>query len=240
MRATDTAKSAAETISNRIVSGLPFVERSDIQRRCKPVELVFGDIVTEAGQEIRHVYFPTTAFISTTATINGHTSLEVALIGNEGVFGVPLALGVNMSSLRAIVQGPGLAMRMTADEFRTVLNVSPALRRTLHAYAHVMLAQIAQVAVCTCYHVVEERLARWLLMTHDRAHSDTFNITHELLAEMLGVRRAGVSIAAGALQARDLISYSRGRITVTNRKGLEKASCECYASARRIYDKVLG
>lgn len=232
-------KNISQPVSNRVVAMLPVVERADLLRRCTETELAFGDIVIEPGQKIRYVYFPTTAFISTTAAVDNSGSLEIGLVGFEGMFGLELALGVETSALRGIVQGAGSALRLPASEFRILISACPALRRILLRYSHVLTTQFAQVAVCSAYHVVEARLARWLLLTHDRAHSDTFHVTHELLAEMLGVRRAGVSIAAASLQDRDLISYSRGRVTVTNRPRLEAVSCECYKAATKIYDACL-
>lgn len=224
--------------SNRLLAALPMAERTDLFRRSVAVDLAFRNVIAESGQQIRHVYFPCTGFLSMLATAENHISLEVALVGNEGMFGVPLALGVGESPLRTIVQGDGVALRMSAGDFRTVLNVSPGLRRVLNRYTHVLFSQLAQVAVCARFHLLEARLARWMLMTHDRASSDTFHYTHELLAEMLGVRRAGVTTAAAALQAKGLIAYSRGTITVLNRVGLEEASCECYAASRDIYKRM--
>lgn len=239
MRATTIEKSLTRPASNRIIASLPAAERTALLEHCAEIELVFGDIVIEPGQKFRYVYFPTTAFISTTAAVDNSATLEIGLVGFEGVFGTELALGVETSALRGIVQGAGKALRLPAREFLSLLAAGPVLRRVLLRYSHVLTTQFAQVAVCSAYHVVEERLARWLLMTHDRAPSHTFYVTHELLAEMLGVRRAGVSIAAAALQARGLIRYSRGRVSVIDRVGLEKAACECYRAAKEIYDATL-
>lgn len=230
----------AVMLSNRIIASLPAVERNDVCHRCTLVDLEAGDVIVEPDQPLRHVYFPTTAFISALAMVDGQNGLEVSLVGREGMYGIPLALGGSVSSWQAVVQGGGSALRMSAEDFRTMLNVSHGLRRILQRYTNVLLAQFAQLAVCACYHLVEERLARWMLMTHDRAPSDTFYVTHEALAEMLGVRRAGVSMAAGSLQAREVISYTRGKVTVTNRKGLEAAACGCYAATENIYEKFLG
>lgn len=239
MRASSIEKSINRPASNRILASLPVAERNAVLEHCTEAELEFGDIVIEPGQKIRHVYFPTTAFISTTAAVDNSATLEVGLVGFEGVFGTELVLGVETSALRGIVQGAGNALRLPAREFLSLLIACPTLRRVLFRYSHVITTQFAQVAVCSAYHVVEERLARWLLMTHDRAPSHTFYVTHELLAEMLGVRRAGVSIAAAALQSRELIRYSRGRVSVIDRKGLEAASCECYRAALKIYSTTL-
>lgn len=238
MRATP-MESVTRPVLNRIIATLPVAERTNVLEHCTEVELTFGDNVIEPGQKVRYAYFPTTAFISTTVAVDASGTLEIGLVGFEGVFGVELALGVETSSFRGIVQGQGSALRMSASDFRKLVSVSPALRRILLRYSHVLTTQFAQVAVCSAFHFVEARLARWLLMTHDRAPSDTFYITHELLADMLGVRRAGVSIAAATLQSRELISYSRGRVTVMNRKELEAVSCECYRAATKIYATCL-
>lgn len=227
-------------MSNRIVASLPTAERNEVCNRCTLVDLDPGEVIVEPSRPIRHVYFPVSASISTAVTVDGQNGLEVALIGREGMYGVPLALGVETAAGRATVQGGGKALRMPADDFRTLVNISHGLRRILHRYTHVLVSQIAQVAVCACYHLVEERLARWMLMTHDRALSDTFHVTHEQLADILGVRRAGVSMAAGSLQAREVIQYTRGKVTVTDRKGLEAAACGCYAAAENIYASFLG
>jgi len=226
-------------VVNRLLEVLPRAIRQRMLQRCEPVELDFGVILSEAGEPIRHVYFPTGGFISLIAALQDQASLEVGLIGNEGMLGVSLVLGVDTSPMRALVQGSGSALRMPAAIFRGELERSQALRRNLDRYVYVLLAQLAQTAACTCFHVLEARLARWLLMTHDRAHADHFFLTHALLSNMLGVRRSGVTRAAGALQRRKLIHYSRGDVTVLDRKGLEKASCECYAAVIADYDRLL-
>ena len=225
-------------VLNRLLGSLPRPARQRMLQRCEPVELAFGTILSEPGEHIRHVYFPTGGFISLIAALADQASLEVGLIGNEGMHGVSLALGVDTSPMRALVQGSGSALRMPAAVFRGELERSPTLRRHLDRYVYVLLAQLAQTAACTCFHVLEARLARWLLMTHDRAHADHFYLTHALLSNMLGVRRSGVTRAAGALQRRKLIHYSRGDVTVLDRKGLEKASCECYAAVIADYDRL--
>jgi CRP-like cAMP-binding protein len=207
---------------------------------CESVDLKFGDRLSDADKPIRHVYFPLVGFISLVTTLDGHQPLEMALVGNEGMLGVTLKLGIKTAPMRAIVQGSGKALRMSGADFMRLLRRTPAMFRILDRYLYVMMAQLIQSSACTRFHEIEPRLARWLLMTHDRAHADHFHLTHEFLADMLGVRRSGVSIAAGALQLRKLIRYSRGEISILNRKGLEAASCECYGATLEDYAKVFG
>ena len=231
--------SSAVPIVNRLIGSLPRKEREQILQRCEPIDLVFGEILCEPDEPFEHVYFPLSGFISLVTPMGGHQPLEMGLIGNEGMLGVTLVLGVNTVPLRALVQGSGSALRLTAVQLKRVLRDSPSLLRTLNRYLYVLMAQLSQTAACTRFHEVEERLARWLLMTHDRAHADHFHLTHEFLADMLGVRRSGITIAAGDLQKRKLISYSRGDISILDRKGLEAASCECYNAVVDDYERLL-
>jgi CRP-like cAMP-binding protein len=225
---------------NRLLEALPKGERSQMLGGCESVELVFADVLATPGERIRHVYFPLRGFISLIMPIDKSSSLEVGLVGNEGMFGVPLALGVDVSPLRAVVQGAGSALRMDAAAFVRELGRSAELQRGIDRYAFVRFSQLAQTAGCTRFHVVEARLARWLLMTQDRAHASVFHVTQEFLALMLGVRRVGVTKAASSLQKRGLIQYRRGDITVVDRRGLRAASCGCYRADRDAYQRTLG
>jgi len=224
---------------NRLLGALP---RRDLQRLlagCEQVELQRSQILAEPGDRIHHVYFPTGGFVSMVRPIKAGEALEVGLAGDEGMIGSSLGLGVNVSALRALVQGAGPALRMEGTAFRRELEQSATLQRVIKRYIHVLLTQFAQTAACTRYHVVEARLARWLLMTRDRAHSDHFHVTHEFLACMLGVRRVGVTKAASALQQRGLISYHRGDVNVLDRHALEAASCVCYAADKASYENTM-
>lgn len=225
---------------NLLLAVLPASERRRLLTHCESVELAFGDRLCEQGRRIRHVYFPTGGFISLISSIGGRARLEVGLVGSEGMLGVSLLMGVRDAPLRALVQGAGPALRIDATEFSHVLTRSPVLRQTLTRYLYVLMSQLAQMAACTRFHVVEARLARWLLMMRDRAGSNESNLTQEFLALMLGVRRVGITRAAGSLQRRKLIRYSRGQITILDGRGLERASCECYAAGGEMYERLLG
>ena len=225
---------------NRLLQSLPSVDLGRVMAGCETVQLALAQVLYTPREELLHVYFPTGSFISLIMAIDDADSLEVGRIGDEGMFGIPLSLGVDVSPVRAVVQGAGTALRMEAASFRRALDRSPALQREIDRYVFVQLSQLAQAAACTRFHVVEARLARWLLMTQDRLHMDSFHVTQELLASLLGVRRVGVTKAASSLQRLRLIRYSRGDMTLLDRRGLKEAACGCYKADRDAYDRILG
>ncbi len=222
-------KAKPESVVNGLLALLPQRERARLLAACEPVELVFGTVLCEAGERYEHAYFPLTGFISLVTKLAGHRPLEMGLIGSEGMLGASLAQGTDQAPMGAVVQGAGSALRLGVVQCQKIVLSSPALQHLMHRYLYVLMKQLSQSSACLSFHEIEPRLARWLLMTHDRAHADCFHLTHEYLADMLGVRRSGITIAAGNLQSRGLIHYRRGEITVVDRAGLEAASCECYA-----------
>jgi CRP-like cAMP-binding protein len=226
--------------SNRLLAKLSRKNQRELLAACDEVELVIGDVLWEPRNRITHVYFPLSSFISKLLPVKSRQNLELALIGNEGMLGIPLILGVDSSMFQAVVQGSGSALRMSAASFRRELDRAPALRKLLYQYIYVVHMQLALTAACSNFHSVDLRLARWLLMTHDRAGFGNFHLTHKFLAQMLGVRRVGITNAAGALQKRKLVRYTRGNITVLNRAALERAACSCYQASKDAYENVLG
>ena len=233
----DSAQSATH---NHLLAGLPQPLRGRLIGRFEPIELRSEEVLYKPGQRMRYVYFPTSSFISLILPLDGHLGLEVGLVGNEGMLGISLMLGIEGAPTHALVQGAGTALRMEASAFLKEIQRNPPLRELLNRYLYVTLAQLAQNAACTRFHLVEARLARWLLMTRDRAHCNEFYITHAFLSYMLGVRRAGITRAASALRKHNLIRYSRGVLTVVDGDGLEGAACSCYQTLKDDYTRVLG
>ncbi len=223
---------------NLLLAALPAADRMKLIGDHPPIDLGFSETLSEPGDRIRHVYFPIDSFVSLITPGEERAQLEIGLVGNEGMLGVPLLLGVNISPLRALVQGAGRAWRVDAATFARELASNAATRELLNRYLYVFLSQLMQTATCTRFHLVEARLARWLLMTHDCAHVDHFHLTHNFLADMLGVQRGAVTLAAGRLQRRNLIRYTRGEISVLDRGGLEAASCECYGAVIDDYARL--
>lgn len=228
------------TAENSLIQRLPRQDRLHVMAACEPVELELGRVLCEPQQRTRHVYFPVESFISQMVRIEGSSGLCVGMAGREGTLGVQLALGVPVSPLHALVQGPGRAWRIGVAPFRAELARSQALQRTLDRYLYVLMAQQGASAACLRFHAIAPRLARWLLMSQDRAHCDHFHATHELLSFMLGVRRVGITAAAGELARAGLIEYHRGRLVVRDRAGLEMAACGCYRADLKVYADIMG
>jgi CRP-like cAMP-binding protein len=232
--------SSRTTKGNQLLAALPQPLRTQLIGRFEPVELRLAEVLCTTGERMPYVYFPIQSFVSLIAPLNGLVGLEVGLVGDEGMVGSSLVLGIEAAPVDALVQGAGTAWRMESAALQKELSRSPLLRRLLNRYLYVTLTQLAQTAACTRFHLVEARLARWLLMTRDRAHADRFYITHSFLSHMLGVRRAGITRAAVALRKRNLIHYSRGVLTVVDGLGLEQAACSCYTTLKSDYTRVLG
>jgi CRP-like cAMP-binding protein len=226
-------------ITNSVLRSLPPKENQRMLAASEQVRLVYGDVLCESGKPIRHVYFPNSGVISLLTPLDGHESVEVGLVGREGMAGMGLFLGSGVSPVQMLVQGSGSATRMKATSFRNEIKRSPALQLGLSHYLYSFMAQVAQTAACNRHHQLGQRLARWLLMTQDRLQSNEFRLTQEFLAHMLGVRRVGVTRAAGLLQEKKLISYRRGNIAILDRKGLERASCRCYRDVNNLRDRML-
>jgi len=224
-------------VSNSLLGALPRGKSRGLRPGLELVTLTFGDVLLQPGEPITHVFFPDNSVVSL-LTEEGKRAVEVGLVGHEGMVGIPLALGVDVSPVRAVVQGTGTALRMKKSSFLRELRRHPKLQNRLLRYSHALMSQVTQISACNRLHSVEARLARWLLMTRDRLRSNQLELTHEFLGHMLGVRRVGITQAAGALQRRKLIDYSRGHIRILDAKGLEAASCRCYQVVKDLYENA--
>ena len=223
---------------NAILGGLPASDYRRLMPFLEQVDLEFGQVLHRQDAKITHVYFPHDCLVSLLTVVDNHSALEVGIVGGEGIAGVAAALGAHSTPFLAVVQGSGSAMRMTAPAFRRQMAASATLRSQVHLYAHTLMGQIARTAACNRFHVVEQRLSRWLLMMRERMGSNDFRLTHEFLGKMLGVRRAGVTSAANVLRRRGLIEYRRGEISILDPRRLAALSCSCYrplpARTRRL------
>lgn len=224
---------------NNLIELLPRSERAQLLAIAEPFDLVLSDVLCEPGAPTRYAYFPTEGFISLVTAVPGHPGVEVGMVGSEGLVGAYLALDVTVEPLHTVVQGAGSALRIAAKPFVQELAASSVLRGAVNRYLYVLMAQLATASACLRFHEIEPRLARWLLMSQDRAHADTFHVTQEFLAYMLGVRRVGITGAASGLRRDRLIEYRRGEVTILDRAGLEAAACTCYATDRKSYDDRL-
>jgi CRP-like cAMP-binding protein len=225
---------------NRLLAALPRYDFARLWPRLEAVELPLHHVLHAPGKPIEAVYFPETGCVSMLAHMEDGDAAEVGMIGPEGMVGLPVLLGADHDDIEAMVQLPGTALRMDTQAFREELDYMPTLRTLLLRYALVHHGQVARTAACNGRHHTDQRLARWLLMAHDRANGDDLQITHEFLSIMLGVRRAGVTVAAGQFQKAGFIRCERGHIAVTDRPGLESVACECYGIVRRAQDQLLG
>jgi CRP-like cAMP-binding protein len=225
---------------NRLLAALPPDALAALWPRLKPVELAPRQVLQEPERPIKAVYFPEAGWVSILAYLEDGDAAEVGLVGREGFIGMTVLLGGDSNDLEAMVQAPGTALRMEVAAFREAVDHIPALRTLLLRYALFHHGQAARTAACNGRHHIDQRLARWLLMAHDRADGAEFPMTHEFLSMMLGVRRAGVTAAAGQLQKAGFIRYERGCIEVTDRPGLESISCECYGTVRRAFGTLFG
>jgi CRP-like cAMP-binding protein len=232
------AKRAAA--SNRILASILPAEYLRLAKQLVPVTLKFGQVLYEPGKAIKHVYFPIDCLVSLLTTVDRHRTLEVGMVGHEGMAGMPFILGVGVSGVRALVQGAGRALRMDAATFRIEFDRNAGLQQALYRYTYALMAQISQTAACNRFHDTEARLARWLLMTSDRVGSHAFDLTQEFLAHMLGLRRVGVTEAASALKSRKLIDYTRGRLKILDMVGLRQASCSCYQIVNAVFARAQG
>ncbi len=224
---------------NGLLARLPTRELRRWSSHGETVRLICGQVLYQPGELKRFVYFPLDSYISQISSLAGAPCLEVGLVGSEGMVGASLLFGIRVAPLYTEVQGAGTALRFNALQFAREMQRRSALGEVMNRYLYVRMSQLGQTAACARFHVVEARLARWLLMTRDRARSDNFQVTHTHLAFMLGVRRVGITLAAGLLQRSNLIRYHRGDVTILDAQGLESLSCECYANARRIYARHL-
>jgi CRP-like cAMP-binding protein len=230
---------AGEIRDNALIEALSDAERERWLSHMEPVELPLGAVLYESGNRLTHVYFPTTAIVSLVYVMDDGATTEIAIVGNEGIVGVSLFMGGESTTSRAVVQSAGMGYRLKASQMMEEFNRAGPVLNLLLRYTQALITQMAQTAVCNRHHSLEQQLCRWLLLSLDRLRSNELVVTQELIANMLGVRREGVTEAAGRLHAAGLISYRRGHITVLDRAQLERRSCECYRVVRKEYDRLL-
>jgi CRP-like cAMP-binding protein len=227
-------------LNNYLLSSLSESDFSHIQSKLEPKSFKLGEVLYESGGKMDHVYFPTTAIISLLYIMENGMTAEIGVVGNDGIVGVSLFLGGETTTSRAIVQSAGSAFRMKAKELKAEFERGGRFRELLLRYTPALMAQISQTAVCNRLHSIEQQLCRWLLLSHDRLESDKMVMTHDLISNMLGVRREGITLAAQKLAAKKLITNKRGTMTIIDRQGLEAAVCECYKVVNKEYDRLLG
>lgn len=224
---------------NHLLAALPDADRERLLQHLEPVQMALGEVLYESGAQMRHVYFPTDSIVSLLYVMEDGASAEIAVVGNEGIVGISLFMGGETTPSRAVVQSAGNAYRMRGQLLKDEFHRAGPMQHLLLRYTQALLTQMAQTAVCNRHHSLDQQLCRWLLLSLDRLHSNELVMTQELIANMLGVRREGVTEAAGNLQKAGLIRYQRGHITALDRPGLEARTCECYSVVKREYDRLL-
>jgi CRP-like cAMP-binding protein len=231
---------SSQSYRNRLLELLHPLDLDRLRQHLEPVVLEYRQSLYEANEPITSVYFPIDGVVSLVNTMADGSSVEVGTIGNEGVVGLPVILGDHLAATDVYIKVPGTGLRLPADILTAELERSSGTRMVMLRYAHAFFNHVAQSAACSHHHNIAQRCCRWLLMTHDRVHSDQFLLTQDFFAMMLGVRRTSVSEVAGELKHQKLIDYSRGLVTILNRSGLEKRACECYAVSKKEFDRLLG
>jgi CRP-like cAMP-binding protein len=224
--------------ANHILAAVPLKSYYTMLTFFEPVKLLYGQVLYEPNDIIEYVYFPIDCLISLLTAVEGNKTLEVGMVGYEGMVGMPIVMGVKTSAVRTLVQGSGIALRLTAKQLKSMIKKQCPLERALLRYNHSLMSQVSQTAACNRFHEIDNRLARWLLMTSDRLNTDKFQLTQEFLSHMLGVRREGVTKAANELHDKKLIVYSRGNMEIINHLGLEEAACSCYRIVKDIQDRA--
>jgi CRP-like cAMP-binding protein len=233
-------KNTDDALMNHLLVALPADEYERIKPYLEPVSLLLGEVIYESGEQLEYIYFPTTAIISLLYIMENGSTAEIAMAGNDGLIGIALYMGGSTTPNRSVVQSAGNAFRLPSKALKFEFGLGGVFQNILLRYTQYLMTQISQTAVCNRLHSVDKQLCRWLLINHDLLQTNKLIMTHDLIANMLGVRREGVSIAAGHLQREGLIKYVRGTITILDRKGLESSSCECYEVVKEEYDRLLG
>jgi len=234
------ATNTNDALKNFLLAALPADEFARVQSKLEPLSFKLGEVLYESGDKMDYVYFPTTAIVSMLYVMENGATAEIGVVGNDGLVGVSLFMGGDTTTSRAIIQSAGEGFKMQAKDLKAEFALGGVFQKMLLRYTQALMTQISQTAVCNRLHAVEQQLCRWLLLSHDRLDSDKLVMTHDLISNMLGVRREGVTLAAQKLAAKNLIKNMRGTITVIDRQGLEKAVCECYEVVNDEYNRLLG
>ena len=228
------------TLKNHLLAALPTAEFLRLESKLEPVSLELGEVLYESGDNMQYAFFPTTAIVSLLYIMENGTTAEIGVVGNDGIIGTSIFMGGGGTTSRAVIQSAGMAVRMKAKDLKAEFALGSMFQEMLLRFTQSLMTQISQTAVCNRLHSLEQQLCRWLLLSHDRLHTDKLVMTHDLISNMLGVRREGVTLAAQKLVKRKLITSVRGTMTVIDRRGLEEAVCECYKVVNNEYNRLLG